>query len=317
MAYCRAALSPSWSGWFKQATMRVWPAHESLAETVIVPGNNKIRLLDHRNRCTHGLLKSGFSQDRFDNEISARQLAGGLGLPIPDLLQHDQVAGWFTESYVVGTPLNRLADQERAINVADRAFASLDLLIDETVQTTTVGDYVASLCDRIRSDLNQIDLLPDEMRRGVEGCVQRLTAALADSSDVALETAQTHGDFQPANILVADLKTQDARTDAQFWIIDWEYAGRRQRDYDWLVFHAHARRGSGLASRLRRIVGQAPSWRTASSGKQIALPQFASTIFLLEELELRLGENKNPRFTRVDGGLPTLLDEIQNWFDQA
>jgi hypothetical protein len=120
-------------------------------------------------------------------------------------------------------------------------------------------------------------------------------------------TAQTHGDFQPANILIDN---------HMFWIIDWEYASRRQLSFDRLVLRCESRRGAGLARRLQGFVDDQPDMTWLESNASFSVRenrQLAATIHLLEELDLRLSENTNICFTQIEDGLTQLTFEIDRW----
>ena len=305
-AYCWLALSPKYARWFKQATLRVTPSHSALSDLVIIPGNNKLRVLDRQKDVVHGVLKQGFPLRRIQNEIAARQKAHLLGIPIPDLMQCDADAGWFSESYVVGTPLNRITDLQIVSNVSQKAVQRLNTLWEATSESTTVGDYLEVIESRVTSHIERNHLLDEDLTRAIVSGIKRLSNALAPVHRNALLTSQTHGDFQPANILVGD---------HQFWIIDWEYANRRQFEYDLLVFDIQSRQGRGLANRLQKFVERGflnDAFKAPFSNDQTARHTKA-TVLLLEELELRLAENTNPRFTKLDSGLSILLSEIALW----
>jgi hypothetical protein len=128
---------------------------------------------------------------------------------------------------------------------------------------------------------------------------------------------QTHGDFQPANILVDE---------DEFWIIDWEYAARRQAGYDMLVFHCQSRQsrigtGPGIATLLRKFVTSGWERLVIAENRPLMHADIAdrslrrrhAALFLLEELELHLAENANLRLTALSRGLCQLLNEIDSW----
>ena len=306
-AYCRLALSPKLAHWFTHAVLRVSPPLASVTHQVIIPGNHKIRILERNNECSYGVLKHGFSWDRFQNEITSRRLAESLRIPVPKVLNTDHAGTWFQESYVNGTPLNRVSQNRKVKAIADRAHAELARLADETTEETRFGPYVSSLAEQIAKHLDQNHLLDEQQRNQLKTAVEQLSSAIDRCRSQTLLTARCHGDFQPANILV---------NNDNFWIIDWEYSTRRQRAYDALVFHCQTRRGHGLASRLRRFVDTCPPdalLRFNSSFASLEERRLFATILLLEELELRLAENANPCFTRLDDGLRWLTDDIQHW----
>ena len=135
--------------------------------------------------------------------------------------------------------------------------------------------------------------------------------ALLPAGGNRLPTVLAHGDFQPANILV------DAD---RLWLIDWEYSGRRQAAYDVLTFRLESRFTRGLCGRLQRLITQGiPGgglWEDFScyaGGWQDSRHRLLyGSLFLLEELTLRLEESNNPCFVQLDNGLNMLQQEISH-----
>ncbi len=359
-AYVTLALAPCSAPWFTHALVRIVPGVEALSQQVIVPGNSKIRILDRQANCVYGVLKTGYSRERFGAEVAARQQAASLDIPVPRLTETDLEAGWFREQYVEGTPLNRLACTETRTSATQRAVRRLQRLIEETLEKTALGDYVDALRTSIHRHLTAILSLerlttaknthldgvsaqrncarksprfkvpaatsPNAAAgcrsrfdgrqlhsQAVEACDQLTQQILAGSpSGVQVFTGQTHGDFQPGNVLVDGDK---------FWIIDWEYAARRQALYDTLVFSCQARGGQGIAKRLQGFVDFGLDPLVTSEQLEVVCAELAdralrrrhAALFLLEELDLRLAENAHPRLTAISSGLGQLLTEIKLW----
>lgn len=304
--YCQLALSPNWSSWFKQAILRVSPRHEWFAKQVVVPGNNKIRILDHANRCAFGILKHGFSSATLENEIQARGHATELGIPIPQLLETDSRNTWFREAFVAGTPLNRLTDPEIRSDVIRRASSDIRRLAKATTDQTSVGEYVTATIAQIEHLQGNNHLLDEKQHQAISTAIHRLAKTLSPNAEHPLTTSLTHGDFQPANILV---NGQD------YWIIDWEYAARRQIGYDQLVLDCDARTGERLKPRLTDFVERQPLESMLELHRDFSQKSYrnvAVELFLLEELALRLSENTNAQFTQLDHGLTSLISELES-----
>ena len=123
-------------------------------------------------------------------------------------------------------------------------------------------------------------------------------------------TALTHGDFQPANLLAEGERT---------WIIDWEYAERRQAGYDKLVYGLNVRHPEGFKQRLVLYIQQGFDERICQKGiewpglvwyKPEARRQQA-LLFGLEELSLCLEENLNPCFFQLGKSIKYLTSGIR------
>jgi aminoglycoside phosphotransferase (APT) family kinase protein len=247
-------------------------------------------------------------------EIEVRQQASALGLPIPELEAVAEDGTWFKERYLSGTPLNRLPDSvaHEAIIGASRA---LHKLLQDTTQEGRISEYAGRLVARAREYVAANPLLDNDRKQALRetlDCLLRQVKALQTTVGGCMLTSLTHGDFQPANILV------DERGP---WLIDWEYAARRQVGYDALVFGLKSRFPDDLAARLKAFVTEGPdqlesvgclSW-PGVDWRQGEARQLYGSLFLLEELVLHLEENASPCFTKLGNGLSILQNEIVRW----
>lgn len=312
-AYVTAALSPFGARWLAQARMQVNPAIPQAQQTLIVAGNHKIRLLDWASRRSYGILKSGFRPLFMQRELAARQQAAELGLSVPRLDAVAEDGAWFAEELVSGTPINRLPRQEQARRAAAEAIRQLHMLHEATLDSIELDRYLGALRQGAMGLAAANHLLTEQDRSVIETAVDALARQVQDhASDERLVTALAHGDFQPGNILLAG---------EQVWLIDWEYAGRRQAGYDLLVYGLRARFAQGLAQRLRAFVDH--GWPDLADFDRLDWPRAARSavhsrrecgaLFLLEELVLHLEENAQPLFTRLGDGLRILMGELTAW----
>ncbi|MBI4667956.1 MAG: phosphotransferase [Elusimicrobia bacterium] len=126
--------------------------------------------------------------------------------------------------------------------------------------------------------------------------------------DIKLATALTHGDFQPANIMVDKDKV---------WLVDWEYSDIRQIVYDGLVYALRSRFPCGLSGRIQWALAQdngavdefLKTWPETNWGNRL-WRRMALTVFLMEEIVLHLKINDNPLFYSLDQGLRCYCLEI-------
>jgi len=319
-AYVALATSPWMSRFFAHATMDVTPQVDGYAHQIIVPGNHKIRVLDHRRRVSTAILKVGFPNDRFQQEINARRFAQELGVPAPHIIEVDEDAGWFSENYVSGTPLNRVTERNRIANTVQKVCESLAPLSQQSLRVELFADYVNRLLSSARGQIASLMLLDAGQRESLEKCVDRLVE-MVNANSISGEidanvfrTAVAHGDLQPANVLLDD---------EGYWLIDWEYSRRRQLGYDFLVLGLEARCAKG---RLRRFEDFVRNGRLEFGVDQIkTIPELdwsskparrqALVAFLAEELQFCLEENSNSQFTRIGLGLSCLLEEFNSMMD--
>lgn len=294
---------------FSRSTIHISPPINDAEFLLFIGGNHKIRLLDFKNKHSYGILKEGFSDFTFQNEISSRELATQLGLPVPNLLHFEPEQLWFLEEYVSGTPLNRLdkSEQEKAINKAIQYLQLMWQSTEEEINTTT---YLSSLKSNLLDKLERVHLFSSDKQLSIENLIKALTEKIEIVVDAhqIIKTVISHGDFQPANILV---------NSGGLWIIDWEYSTRRFREYDLLVFSLQSRKPSGLASRLTDWVKLGDVENHFPYQIEMNYRKLIAILFLLEDLDLQLQENSNTLFTQVGTGLLTVISEIQIWLDTS
>ena len=314
-AYVAMSMWRMGAPWMAQANLFVTPSVPDVENKILVAGNHKLRILDLKARAAYAVSKGEFGNGFLRREVSARREAARLSLPVPELKSVAADGSWFSESYVSGTPLNRLADREGASRAASRAACALFRLLEETAGEEYVTDYCERLREKIMSRVESSHLLSEFDRRQISRSVKSLAReiyGLRPAAGSRVVTALAHGDFQPANIL---------SNDEGVWLIDWEYSGRRQSGYDALVFALGSRSPEGLSERLARFVAcglpesysierlpwPGAGWRGAE-GRRLR-----GALFLLEELSMHLEENADPCFSRPGEGLMVLRREIDRW----
>ena len=310
-AYVHMSLSRAGAPLAAQASLRIAPGLPNAEQLLIIPGNHKIRVLDYASQSVYGIVKQGFSADFMQREVEARRAAEALGLPVPALQQVGETGLWFKERYLSGTPINRLASDGERKAAEHTAVAALQRLLSATMREEGIEDYVARQAATARALIAASHLLSNAQRDSllrVIGRIQGLVVAHQQAMGGKIQTALTHGDFQPGNIL----QNQEGT-----WLIDWEYSARRQSGYDALVLHLGERAPQGLAQRIHALLAGTEhdqanilttwpglDWHNRQA-RQIYL-----AVFLLEELVLHMQENANSLFRRPGQGLLTLEHEL-------
>ena len=306
-AYVAAAIRRPTAAWLADGGMVVSPPLENADALVILGGNHRLRVVDGPARVCHVIAKAGSDPAFLRAELALRRAAPDL--PIPRLLSVAPTEEWFTEELIPGTPLNRVpgaADRARAFAAAR---AALGRLVARTLRSVGVKGYV----DALVRDVEEAAAAP--LFATQCATLGRTLATLARVIErrpgpSTVETAETHGDFQPGNVLVA----RDG-----VWLIDWEYTGRRQAGFDLLTHGLAARFPVGLAARvhdaasggLGRTMDGWPGvdWSTADARRRTL------ALFLLEELVVRVRENASPHFRALTTGTPCLFEEIDRAAD--
>jgi hypothetical protein len=302
-AYVHLAATPPTARLLAQARLHVAPPIPQAERQLLVGGNHKIRWLQAEAGVAYGICKAGFDNRFMQQEIAARQQAAACGLPVPELLKADAAGGWFAEQYVSGTPINRLADTTAAEAAVQQAMTALERLYAATATMATVAGYAGQLRQRIGDLIQPHHLLAAAEKDTLFQLAERLYRPLAGDT-TAWPLALAHGDFQPANILL---------NESGVWLIDWEYAQLRQRDYDRLVFTLQARFPAGLGPRLRRFVqaGWPEPWST--TWPPVAARDAVISLFMLEELELHLSQINQLPLARPGAGLTGWLAAGADW----
>jgi glycosyltransferase involved in cell wall biosynthesis/thiamine kinase-like enzyme len=273
---------------------------------LIVGGNHKIRLIEQAKGTAHGIRKHGFTDRFIRREVEARKAASKFDIRIPELLEVAEDFSWFKESYVSGTPINRLAESQANESLLE-AIRQLRPYYEATRSKSSVGVYASELCEQIKS------VAKASGSADYDKVMESLERFIAPLANLSLEKTASHGDFQPANIL---------RNDAGTWLIDWEYSSQRQLGYDLLVYAARSRAPEGLAQRLRQLFDSSnknqwilktihnPLWLNVE-GRRVSM-----ALFLLEELLLRFEESSSSTLLMADPALEMLCQEAKSWLNE-
>ena len=207
---------------------------------------------------------------------------------------------------VSALPLNRIDDQ----GVKDKAFldaqTSLLSLYGKTLTKVNLGGYTQSLYDSCDNLITKLpDVYTQDEKDKIKDVLELLTIALDRPNECDIELVQSHGDFQPANILVDN-------TDQQLYLIDWEYTAKRSVYYDALVFATQCRSPQGLAARIRVVLNEADiSWNWCIKNVSTKLSNLELVVFLIEDLMVRLSELQIPNMISKDDGLNVWMNEIK------
>lgn len=288
------------------STIEIAPPVPNAEDIVIIGGNHHIRLLDYGHGSCTVIKKSGSSDELMKNEIAVRCIHPHL--PAPQLIEQNESGEWYREKLILGTPINRLKDRQTADEALKRIVQSLLGLYGLTKATENINDYVSHLIERVQLYIRQNRLLSESQRDTVHGIVQKL-ACISNKTRDEIILVQTHGDFQPGNILLGD---------GGPWLIDWEYTNRRQIGYDAIVYALETRHSKGLAHRMARTIdgtinldGWFESW-PGFDWNDCCNRKAKLGLFLLEELLLKLMENDNDHFFALDYGFICFFNELQS-----
>lgn len=288
------------------------PGHDHADRFLFLGGNRRIRLLDFTKACCHVLGKAGFDTTWVPREIELRRQYQYL--PSPKILSDGDRESWFSETLIVGTPINRLNDQGKYVKAALETGSALERLREETKEESSFRDYADNLLEEIMVEIKTGQFPPDIDLKEVNRLAQKISSILLRVAEGSkrLILSLVHGDFQPGNILWGE---------DGVWLIDWEYAAKRQSLYDLLVFALHARDRNRFVSRfLAALDGDwgDSGWIIDRWGKDVSAKVDRERIFLLfllEELLLHLQENQGPYLFRQTVGFDEFLANAGDLID--
>jgi len=295
---------------FARANVEISPPLNNANKMIIVGGNHHIRILDYEKGCCFIINKNGFDKKYLSNEIKVR--AENPYLPTPSIRQIADGERWYSEDLILGTPINRLKNPSDARDAVKNVIPYLFKLYENTNGAVKVKDYVGKTVASIEMQIANIKYLDEHEKNNLLSDLRNLVKAINSvlrNGHNEIVTVQTHGDFQPANILVGDDQT---------WLIDWEYTARRQIAYDGLVYSLSSRFPLGLNNRIiQTIEGKSdvadslmkiwPQVEWEDRDKRRA----TIALFLLEELDSKLSEISNHLFKNLDQGFRVFMNEFK------
>lgn len=220
-------------GAFSQFRFTLMPEPDNIRDIIIAPNNRSVRIFDYRNDVVGCVIKEGFTDKFFRNQITFRKTyCYDFILPI---LSYGN--DWFQEAIMHGHPLARITNEglyQKAIKVA---INNMRLLAKDTLQYIDCYEYVLNLQQQILQMTNIAEtkkkiIYATETYRIVEFAVRE-----AMLFKKVVPTVMSHGDFQSGNIWVDQQE--------KVWIYDWETAGRRSIWYDTSVLSYSLRRHYG------------------------------------------------------------------------
>jgi len=289
------------------------PDSESL---LIIPGNHKIRILDFPNKKSISVLKTDYNESYLVNEISTRRLAEQYNLPVPKVGDCNKEGQWFEEELVFGVPANRLISLAHQRESFSNAYGALQKLYQETLKMENLNTYVNEKCDYCLELLKDNTLISETKQETTIYIINKIRLHLLKAkNEFKFETVLSHGDFQPANLLVNDNKVM---------IIDWEFSEQRFEFYDLLTYALEARYPNGLEKRLNKFIHFSTTGLLPENQIQILAPSlseenqrlYAVLIFCLENLLLNIQENSNIMFFQLDQGFLIFIKEVFSWLEK-
>ncbi len=270
---------------------------------IIIGGNHKIRILDYKQNISYIILKEGFNSSFLKNEIELRN--NFTDEAIPKLFEIDPEQTWFSEEIISGKPINRLNNKRFYLNALENAVNTLNKLYNQTKQNIDSYYYVKKLTNKVNS-LLQANFF-ESIEVDILKIINILQHYILDQNSFTLIIVKSHGDFQPANILL---------NQAKIWLIDWENATERMMEYDIFTFALKARNLNVFENEFLKVYNGEKFEFEINLGlihKNINVHlREKLIIFLIENLIFALEQNNNVMFYKRDDYLLKYLDILQN-----
>jgi hypothetical protein len=274
----------------------VRPALPDAEDRLVLPGNRRLRIFHFGRGLVRVVLKAGYDPATMEREVALRTDPAAPLQPFPQIRASGANPHFFDERILDGYALPRCPPWLSRRRVVDRAFGLLDEWLTATRQASSIDDYLQRVVGELEGNLA---LLQQRLGLNVEG-LRHWGQVLAERARQADEVvlAQSHGDFQPGNVLLD-------RRGRRVWLIDWEHSRRRSFTYDYFVYGLSTRSGSGLATRLRAFVEGSVVPRGLSPREVTGRPQRAVALarFLLEDLAWVVAESAQDPLRAASAGL--------------
>ncbi len=299
--------SPSPTRWLPQATAatiagsvpgfralshpRLWisDAFEGRHAPLILPGNQRVRFIDFDTETVHVFQKDGFDLRTMRSEVETRLRFAPRFL---EVLNHDVAGGWFTEPFVEAWALARVPPWVNRQRARRSAEAQLESWRNATRRRLPREEYAGRLGAEIDEASKQLETrFQSALGAQVRTLARRLLGLVRADT---VEVAQSHGDFQPGNVLVR-------KRDLSTILIDLEHAGERSSAYDELTYSLSSRSAAGLADRAAAFLAADRIGPTRAD---------AVAWFLAEDLLFFVRESLTGPFRRPSMGLGSLLGEV-------
>jgi hypothetical protein len=298
--YVSSICTPLGINLFGKGKLTISPSINGSSDLVILPGNKRIRIFDFNAGSSWVISKKGFDTAGMKAEICTRLLFNDPGtLPITDYADD---YSWLKEPILNGFPLPRLPFSAERRGVIERQSVSyLAKLLNGSHKTVLVEHYGRDLITSIVKKSEKVQNRYNVSCNKIIKFSELILNTYVETREVVV--SDTHGDFQPGNIMY------DKQTD-QIYIIDWEHCKQRSCYYDFFTYHLKSRAGGGLASRY----AESFSWSDILlNEKQLPVSEeFLSyiSLFALEELDWYLSESLAGPFNFPSMGLANYIKEI-------
>ena len=293
--------------------VRIEPDLDGAEEVLILGGNSRMKLVDHGRGRVTTILKEGFDETLIRRELLFRE--SGRVAMAPPLLEVSDDRQAFVEPLLHGTVADRLLSRSRAGAALLESLDACDRLAEGMRKTVPLAEWcraalgaAGAAAERVRDDGSGV------VRRAVDWLEWMCLWLTSEGREGGreLETAVSHGDLQPGNVLVEKERV---------WLIDWERVDERVPWYDAMTLALDARRGyAGLVDRALELAAGRRSDEIGRKAREVLVRRGAEhdhvgriVMYLVEEIRFCLEESAMGPLVGPAGSLGALVREL----DQA
>jgi thiamine kinase-like enzyme len=277
---------------FTKYTITISPPVLEAKDKLIIGGNTKLRMIDISNNKVYVILKEGFDSKYLEQELYPR--TNFPYIPIPKVIERSDNTTWYCEEYIVGLPTSRI-NKDIGNQILAKAVGCVHKMLNETKEKVILGEYTTHLKSKINQKIDNISYINKSVNNNIKQITYSLVESLDQYSDNLITMAYCHGDFHQGNILTNGEK---------FWILDWEFSGKKQIFYDLIILLLGTRMDNGFSSRFIKLLNSEynayskeliNNWPENQWHNDIQ-KKIDLTVFLLEDIIFYIDEIDNDIF---------------------
>lgn len=270
-------------------------------ETVIIPSNRKIRIYEYGKGYVDSILKEGFNDFYFNNEVEVRRQP-----------KYDFILGlldcgprWYREKLLRGRCLVRCSGKEYQAYL-NQTVSALKAFYKEYRGDFPARQYVEKLIPDFEKKIAEIEKEKNihcgDKLRSVLNRMQRI----CELEDVRIPLTLTHGDLQTGNIYIDEEYKK-------LYIIDWETVKQKSVWYDAATVMCSIRRANKFSEMINNRFDKSVQEKLfVFDNQQFHNINLVAAILVLEEMEFFLDE-----IVDLPGNMGTeIIERFEHEIDQ-
>ena len=242
----------------------------------ILPCNRKIRIFDYEKGYVDAILKVGFNDTYFQNELKYRAKPE-FGF-IPPFMEYGN--RWYREAILSGRALVRISEPAYS-EAVENTKKEINKLYEKTLHYEDIVSYSNRLVDSIQKKLpilvNKKGMSVDYLHNVLDRCQKYV-----NGSDIQVPLVTSHGDLQTGNIMVGE--------NGKVTIYDWETAGERSIWFDMGKLLLYSQRKDGYAHMIDNRDNEDVSSKLLSLDDNKYPMTNVISVLVLEEMEFFVDE---------------------------